>query len=610
MSSPTTSAAPPDLRLEDFVRMETAQRPFFVGDGRRIGFLSNRSGVHQVYVAAPPGAPEQLTFAPDGVYDVRPRPARDQIVYVTDDGGDEHYRLNLLDLADASSRLLTPAPGAVHNLGAWSPDGRLLSYTANQRHGAYFDLYVLDVEAGSERLVHRHDGMNMAGRFAPDASAVLMMRPNPEQAGDNDLYLVALDAPEPARRLTPHHGRARWLWARFHSPGVVLAVSDEGREFLGLQRIDLATGERGFLLAPPWDIEGLALSADASTLAVVVNEDGYSNLQAYRVDAAARRLEPAAAQAPRNGVIATPEWGPDAGVLAYTFESPSRPPSVWRSTPGTAAPEPLPSPAASAPGARLPDPELVRYRSFDGLEIPAWFYVPPRAARALPCLVLVHGGPESQSRPTLWGRYAAPAYLLARGELALLIPNVRGSTGYGKAYSHADDRERRMDAVRDLIAAAEWLAACGTIDARRIGVMGGSYGGFMTLAAITEAPERWAAAVDLFGIANFVTFLEHTGAWRRRHRAAEYGDDPAFLASISPIHKAARIRTPLLVAQGARDVRVPAQESEQIVRAVRERGGVVEYLCFEREGHGIQKLENRLTLAQHVTSFLRRHLIA
>ncbi|NIR30115.1 MAG: S9 family peptidase [Gammaproteobacteria bacterium] len=591
--------------------METAQRPFFAGEGWRIGFLSNRPGVYQVYLASQTSAaPEQLTFAPDGVYEVRPRPAHAELLYVTDDAGDEHYRLHLLGLADNTTKLLTPAHGVVHNLGAWSADGRLLSYTANKRHRAYFDLYVLDVEADTEHLVYRHDGMNMPGRFAPDASAVIVIRPNLERAGDNDLYLLAVRPHESPRHLTPHDRRARWLWPRFQSRDVVLAVSDEDREFLGLQRIDLATGERAFLLAPPWDIEAFALSADGSMLAVVVNADGYSRLQVHRLDATARRLDPLATQAPRNGVIAAPEWRPDAKALTYTFESPGQPPTVWSSTPGTPQAGPVLPAADPALGAGLPEPELVRYPSFDGREIPAYFYRPPHAVEPLPCLVLVHGGPESQSRPTLWGRYAAPAFLLARGELTLFVPNVRGSTGYGKAYSHADDRERRMDAVHDLIAAGEWLAARDTIDPRRIGVMGGSYGGFMALAAITEAPDRWAAAVDLFGIANFVTFLEHTGAWRRRQRAAEYGDDPAFLASISPLHKAARIRTPLLVAQGARDVRVPAEESEQIVRAVRERGGVVEYLCFEREGHGIQKLENRLTLARRVVAFLRRHLIA
>jgi dipeptidyl aminopeptidase/acylaminoacyl peptidase len=599
------------MRLEDFVQIETVQRPSFGGDGRHLAFLLNRPGVYQVFLTALAGttpAPVQLTNAPDGVYDVRFRPGHPQLLYVTDDGGDEHFRFHLLDPARARARVLAAAPGVVHNLGAWSPDGRLLSYTSNQRDRRHFDAYVLDVDGGDARLLYRQDGMNMAGRFAPDASALLVSRPNPEQAGDNDLYLVDPARRSPVRHLTPHRGRARWLGAQFHAPsGALLVLSNEGREFLGLQRIDRASGERTYLLTPRWDIESFTLcAADPSRLAVIINDNGCSRLTVYRLSADARGLRATATPAPGTGVITAPEWRPDGAALAYVFEGPQQPAALWQSKARAAGPL-LPELACSAP--HLPAPELVHYASFDGRAIPAFLYRPQAPGRRLPCLVLVHGGPESQSRPPLWGRYAAPAYLLARGELALLAPNVRGSTGYGKAYGHADDRERRMDAVRDLLAAGEWLAARDDIDARRIGVMGASYGGFMALAAITEAPERWAAAIDLFGIANFATFLEHTGPWRRRHRAAEYGDDPALLAAISPIHKATRIRTPLLVAQGARDVRVPPEESEQIVTAVREAGGVAEYLIFEREGHGILKLENRLHLARHIATFLRRHLI-
>jgi dipeptidyl aminopeptidase/acylaminoacyl peptidase len=223
--------------------------------------------------------------------------------------------------------------------------------------------------------------------------------------------------------------------------------------------------------------------------------------------------------------------------------------------------------------------------------------------------VLVHGGPEGQSRPFLRASFAAPAYLLTQG-VAVLVPNVRGSTGYGKAYSHADDVELRMASVRDLIAATDWLAATGEVDPNRIGVMGGSYGGFMVLAAITEAPEKWGAAIDLFGIADFETFLKFTGPWRRKHRAREYGDDPEFLRTISPIHKADQIRTPLLVIQGDHDVRVPQEESEQIVDTVRRNEGIVEYVVYPDEGHGIQKLPHRLDMGERIVSFCREHLLS
>ena len=230
------------------------------------------------------------------------------------------------------------------------------------------------------------------------------------------------------------------------------------------------------------------------------------------------------------------------------------------------------------------------------------------ARQGLPTVVEVHGGPESQRRP-IW---SAPIQYLAGRGFAVLAPNVRGSTGYGKAYSHLDDVRLRMDSVRDLAHAVEWLRANGA-DPRRIAVMGGSYGGFMVLSAITTYPDLWAAAVDIVGIANFVTFLENTGVWRRVLREAEYGSlerDRAFLEEISPIHHVERITAPLIVLHGANDPRVPVGEAEQIVETLRQRGRPVEYLRFEDEGHGLIKLPNRIAGYTAIGAFLERWLLA
>lgn len=601
--------------LEDFVRVELSRCPSFCADGERLAFLCNRPGTAQVHLTGREGekaAPARRLSAADGpVYAVRARPGGEQLLYVTDEGGDEHHRLHLLDLDTGASRTLTGEAGVVTNPGHWSGDGALLSFAANRRDRRYFDIYVLDLSRGRVRAVHRDDAMNAAGRFAPDGRGLLVSRPNPALAGDNDLYLVDLAGDAAPRRLTPHGGRARWLEAQFQSERVILARSDEDNEFIGLQRLDLDTGARELLLQPPWDIEALALAPDGRKLAMVLNEDGVSRLEVRRLDAGGRLGAAAPFNAPSGGVISDLAWSPRADALAYAFESPRHPAGIWLSGEEGVGPHRLTrDPLAGLGAGALPEPERLRYRSFDGQPIPALFYAPAAAEHPPPCLVLVHGGPESQSRPAPWGRDAGPAYLLATGQVALFVPNVRGSTGYGKTFSHADDREQRMDAVRDLLAGADWLAASGRVDPRRIGVMGASYGGFMTLAAIAEAPHRWAAAVDLFGVANFVTFLERTGPWRRRHRAAEYGEDPALLHAISPVHKAERIRTPLLVVQGERDVRVPPDESAQIVEAVRRRGGTVEYLSYEREGHGIRRLENRLHLARRLVAFLERHLLS
>jgi dipeptidyl aminopeptidase/acylaminoacyl peptidase len=260
------------------------------------------------------------------------------------------------------------------------------------------------------------------------------------------------------------------------------------------------------------------------------------------------------------------------------------------------------SSTAGIPRSSFRRPHLVRYPTFDGRKIPALLYEPD--AENAPVVVNVHGGPESQSRPAF-----APVtqYLLHRG-YAVFFPNVRGSTGYGKAYTHLDDVELRMDSVRDLAHAAEWLREKGH---QRVAVLGGSYGGFMVLAALTEYPELWTAGVDIVGIANLVTFLENTGSYRRGLREPEYGSlerDRDFLESISPIHKAENIRAPLMVIHGKNDPRVPVGEAEQIVERVRENGGTVEYLLYEDEGHGLAKLKNRLDAYPKIAAFLDSHL--
>jgi dipeptidyl aminopeptidase/acylaminoacyl peptidase len=611
----------PAPTVEDFVRVESALEPHFVGDGRRVAFRWNRPGSPQAFVVpAEGGEPTRLTDTDGVIYGLDARPGHDQLLFVADDGGDEQFQLHLVDLATAEPRPLASAPHVIHNLGAWSSDGRLLSYASNRRDRQYFDVYVLEVDSGVEQLVYRHDGMNGAAGFAPGGRALVITRPNLDLPGDNDLFLLALNPDGSAagdpRRVTPHDAgpahAAQWTALHLAEDGTLLTLSDEAREFVALQRIDGATGARDHLLAYDWDIEAAAVTPDATRVAIVVNEDGYSRLEAYALTPDLRLGPPIAVPDLPRGVIASPTWRNDGRALALTFEGPRHLSDVWLLDLDAGATRRL-STAASAKvdAASLPEPELIRYPTFDGREVPAYYYRPEGVApgERVPCLVLVHGGPEGQSRPALWGRYAAPHYLLTQG-VALLVPNVRGSTGYGKQYCHADDVELRMDSVRDLLAATDWLAATGEVDPARIGVMGGSYGGFMVLAAITEAPERWAAAIDLFGIADFETFLRFTGPWRRRHRAREYGEDPAFLKTISPIHKVDRIRTPLLVVQGDHDVRVPPEESEQIVNTVRRNEGIVEYVVYPEEGHGIQKLPHRLDMGERIVAFCQQHLLA
>ena len=255
------------------------------------------------------------------------------------------------------------------------------------------------------------------------------------------------------------------------------------------------------------------------------------------------------------------------------------------------------------------DLELVSWQSFDGTRIPGWLALPrgPQPAGGYPAVVWVHGGPVGQTRPNFRPDIQM---LLAQG-FAVLLPNVRGSSGYGRAYTESDDVERRLDSVTDLAHGRHWLAAHPAIDGERIGIMGQSYGGFMVMSAITEHPELWRAAVNYYGIADFVTLLAGTGAWRRSHRAAEYGDperDAELFARISPIHRVDRIRAPVLIAHGTRDPRVPIGESEQFVTALRERQKKVTYETFDYAGHGFIRPDDRRRIYTAVADFFTTHL--
>lgn len=606
-----------------YLNIRSAYAPSFSPDGQHIAFLTNITGVPQVWrIAVGGGWPDQLTFFGDRCGFVAYSPTDDQMVFGMDAGGNERQQLFLLSLSDGGQiiRPLTDEPEAIHGFGGWSHDGQRIAWTANRREAQHFDVYVQDVASIEATCVWQAEGMNQVVGWSPDDTQLVVVRA--QSSFDQDLYL--LDLPSGAvHHLTPHEGQVRYgsvTWAG-DGRGLYL-VSDRGREFLALAHLDLA-GESGddghaplrFLVTPDSDVEAVNLSPDGHRLAYLTNVEGYSELTV--LDVAASRSLPLPVLP--SGILDPPflyRWGrrlafsPDGRKLAFAFSSPSYNPDVWVVDLETGTVTRLThSSRAGIPQDSFAEPELVRYRSFDGLEIPAFLYLPPGAARddRLPVVVEVHGGPEAQRRAEFNPLYQ---YFASRG-YAVFAPNVRGSTGYGLTYTHLDDVERRMDSVADLAHGARWLAESGIADPQRIAVMGGSYGGFMVLAALTTYPELWAAGVDIVGIANFVSFLENTGPWRRHLREAEYGSlahDRAFLQSISPIHHVDKIKAPLMVIHGANDPRVPIGEAEQIVEALRARGVPVEYLRYEDEGHGLVKLKNRMDAYPKVADFLDRHL--
>lgn len=590
-----------------YLKIRSASGASWSPDGRRVAFITDITGVGQAWeVPAGGGWPEQLTFHEERVSGVYYPPVEDRIVFGMDAGGNERTQLYLLDgasgLPAGEERDLTRDPDAIHYFGGFAPDGGRIAYTATRRNGTDFDVFVQEMPDGDPETVWETQGYHTVADWGPDGAFLVVSRHDSNL--DNDLYRLDLESGE-ATLLTPHEGDARFAGVNVlpDGTGAFLATDRDG-DFMRLARLDFASLELEYLTPDDRDVESVALSRDGRYLVASRNVEGYSDLLLF----SGRGKRMPVPQLP-EGISGDFDFSPDSRRLAFTLTGPDRNPDVWLLDLPDGEPRRLTrSSTAGIPRSTFRRPRLVRYPSFDGREIPALFYEPDATGGTppggTPVVVNVHGGPESQSRP---GFAPVTQYLLNRG-YAVFLPNVRGSTGYGKEYTRLDDRRLRMDSVKDLAHATHWLRENGH---GRVAVMGGSYGGFMVLAALTEYPELWSAGVDIVGIANFVTFLENTGSYRRRLREPEYGSlekDREFLESISPIHKAGKIAAPLMVIHGKNDPRVPVGEAEQIVERVRENGGTVEYLLYEDEGHGLARLKNRLDAYPRIAAFLDEHL--
>ena len=592
----------PDIskRLDALLQTPAATGPSYAADGR-VYFLCDAGGSAQVWELPADGAPARArTDHRDAVAFVAGSPKDGSAVFGRDGAGDERQQLYVLP-PEGEARALTEAPEVIHGWGAISPDGRQVACTSNARHPAHTDPCVIDIATGTSRTLAEVEGPQELPGWTPDGKAIVLS--TAPETFESDLIRIDLDTGAKTP-LTPHTGAWRHMMPRWKADGSGFwLLTDRGRDFLGVAF--LAPGEAPrFLFTPDADVEQLHLSPDQSTLAVTVNEAGWSRLYLLRADTGAVIATPAHPQ----GVITKLSWHPTGRDIVFDLAAPTRPFTLWRAPADGGAAALLFAPAEAPQGVSAY--ELVSFPTFDGRMLPGFLALPqgemPR--EGWPALLWVHGGPAAQALPN----WRPDLQLFLSQGIAVLIPNVRGSTGYGRAYAALDDREKRPDSVRDLTAAHAFLAAHPKIDGSHIAIMGQSYGGWMVLAAVTGYPELWAAGVDFYGIARWKTFFEKTGPWRVGHRAAEYGDpvaDADLLESLSPLHDVDRITCPMLVAQGMTDPRVPPRESEQIVAALQARNVPVEYVTFPDEGHGFLKRDNRRRVYRDVAVFLSRHLL-
>ncbi len=611
--------------IQQYLNIKSASSPSFSADGKRLIYLTNVSGTAQIWaIDLPNGAPKQLTKYDDNVSFARFSPTNaDEIVFGKAVGGNENTQFFSMKPDGSNVKELTANPQIRYNFGDWSHDGKRIYYASNKRDKTYFDVYSMEVASGKEELIYQQNGSNDFAAASDDGSRVIVSRSGTELGLDNNLYLIDAKTKKETL-LTPHEGAAQYGDVLFVSNNEINLTTNEKREFMSFAT--MFVNEKFIQVADEnspakqWDLDAIELSPNKNAQARLTNREGFSELEI-------RRLKPkdkVAVKLPAQGIVGGLQFSNDGGKLAFSFSSAKYNADVWiYDVKSKSLTQITKSSRSDIPQETFIEPQLIKYKTFDGREIPAWYYTAKgyilsvssssfktkKIEGTLPVIVSVHGGPEGQERPGFNPLYQ---YYLSRG-YAVLATNVRGSTGYGKTFTHLDDVRKREDSVKDLAFAVEWLKTSGGADSKKIAVTGGSYGGYMTLAAITLYPDLFAAAVDTVGIVNWETFLKNTSGYRRRQREVEYGmldKDLDFLRAISPIAKVDRIKTPLFVIHGKNDPRVPYTEAEQVVKALKDKGATVEYKLYDDEGHGISKLKNRLDLYPRVADFLDKYMKA
>ncbi|GAA1569193.1 S9 family peptidase [Kribbella hippodromi] len=578
-----------------------------VADDGRLLVLYDGTGTRQINEVAPDGTWRALTDLGDTCRGAQFVPGTSQVIVEHDAGGNERGQLSRLDLKDAGLPVLAPLvhdAEYIHHLVAVRA-GRVL-YTTNRRNGVDFDLIAHDLTTGSESVLYDAGGWVMAVDPSPDDKWVVLSKAS---SPANSMQLLLLDtSSRSVTELTAEDAQndqspLAWL----PDSSAFLVSSDAGRDRKALRRYDVADGTwSDFLADDARDLAGWP-SPDGQHLLVAALDDGEVSLALHRLE---HGTPIAPLGLPAGGcaalMIATPNpvWSPDGSFAAITYNSPVAPPTVFRFVPGGELTAIRPPNMPDVP-AELQYPESLRVPSFDGEQVPVFVFRPTGTALGS-TVVHVHGGPEGAAL-RMWNPIVAA---LAGEGHTVVVPNVRGSAGYGKRWYSLDDRELRLDSVKDLAAINAWLPTIGA-DSSRAALWGGSYGGYMVLAGVAFQPDLWAAGVDLVGMASLVTFLENTSDYRRAMREREYGylaTDREFLESASPLSWVDDIRAPLFVIHGANDPRVPLSEAEQITDALTKRGVPCRLLVYPDEGHGLAKLTNRLDAYPQAFSFLREHL--
>ncbi len=575
--------------------------PADVADDGTVLMRWNVPGSFQLYLARPGQELVQLTDLGEPVNGSFV-PGSDRILLSVDEGGNEREQLYLLDpTPDATPEPLVVEPEFLHVTPSFDARGERLAYACNRRNGRDLDVFVRSLETGDEQCVLAAGGYCEVAGFSPDGRWLAVIQLT-GRTGDNDLRLVDLVGGGDVLVAPDEHDALFGPPAWSKGSTSFLFATSSGRDTAGIGRYELASGTWRYVLENEWDLECVG-DRSGRMLAVHANEEGYSRLALYDAETMSLRHR---VELPDRGMIQGLVLSPDGSRLCFGFSSPRTTWDAWAFDTASAERARLTRSPTAVAADELTAPTLHRFASFDGESIP-YLVHQPASGEPAPVLIEIHGGPEAQRRP-MW--IPLVQYLVAHG-FAVVQPNVRGSTGYGKRYEHLDDGGRRLDTVRDVAALHERLGSDARFAADQTVLYGGSYGGYMVLACLAFEPDRWAGGVAVVPISSLVTFLRSTSEYRRAFREREYGSlehDLDFLTEASPITHVDRIQAPLLLIHGANDPRVPLGEAEQIHRALVERGIRSELLVYEDEGHGLQKLANRLDAYPRAVAFMEEIL--
>ncbi len=572
----------------------------YTANGNSIVFLSNMSGSPQVWkMPATGGWPVQLTAFTDPVTGMAAAPKGDLIAFQIAPGGGLNTQIYTMKPDGSHVRKITRGGRSNNFLQAWNKDGTLLGFGSNEENETGIDFFIYDVKKDRYSLLMKNKGTGGIADFSGDNNKVLITKL--VSRGSNDLYLHDLKSKE-EKLLTKHEGPGTFFGS-LTTAGEVYMRSDKDRDRIAFGKwkndhIEILAKRDNS------ELSGFTLNNAGTQALLNWSEAGRNTLSLYDLQA---NRESAKLDLPCE-LVSGLSFSPDDKNIVFTGSGSKEPANIWtfnlqsgKFTKLTSSPH---------PGVELQDlvaPELVTFKSFDGLALSGWLYKPSKGTAPFRTVISFHGGPEGQSVPS----FNITAQALIKEGIAFFMPNVRGSTGFGKKFVNLDNGPLRVNGVKDIKACYDYLVQAGMAKKDAVGIMGGSYGGYMVMAGVTEYPGMFAAGANLYGVVNFETFFKKTEPWMAAISTIEYGDPVTqadMLRQLSPIHKSAVIKTPLLVQHGANDTNVPVIEAEQVVEALKKNNIPVQYTLFADEGHGWRKTKNRITSIVEIVDWFNKYL--